>query len=149
MLHKKTGGQNKKNIFCRVLGLALGKEVVCRVPTTWHSAKSSRPGGPRACHVAALCRVPNGRHSAKVTAMDAVCPLALFAVPMFAESPALGKELLCRVPEFAEGQALGKASFAECWVWRSAKWLFAECPSFATRQTSTHSAKIQFPVVVA
>ena len=80
MLHKKTGGQNqKKNIFCRVLGLALGKEVVCRVPATWHSAKSSRPGGPRACHVAALCRVPNGRHSAKVTAMDAVCPLALFA----------------------------------------------------------------------
>jgi len=66
---------------------------------------------------------------------------------MFAESPALGKELLCRVPEFAESQALGKASFAECWVWRSAKWLFAECSSFATRQTSTHSAKIQFPVV--
>ena len=66
---------------------------------------------------------------------------------MFAESLALGKELLCRVPEFAESQALGKASFAECWVWRSAKWLFAECPSFATRQTSMHSAKIQFPVV--
>ena len=68
---------------------------------------------------------------------------------MFAESPALDKELLCRVPEFAESQALGKVSFTECWVWRSAKWLFAECPSFATRQTSTHSAKIQFPVVVA
>ena len=66
---------------------------------------------------------------------------------MFAESPALGKELLCRVPEFAESQALGKSSFAECWVWRSAKWIFAECPSFASRQTSTHSAKIQFPVV--
>ena len=62
-----------------------------------------------------ICRVPNSRHSAKKD----VTKHRYAGQPMpsacaFAESLALGKEVLCREPFFAECAALGKELFAEC-----------------------------------
>jgi len=75
--------------FAECQGLALGKEVVCRVPTRWHSANLD--GRRRPLPDAAFCRAPG-----------------------FAECLTLGKKGLCRVSGFAECLTLGKAFFAEC-----------------------------------
>ena len=52
----------------------------------------------------------------------------------FAESLALGKEVLCRVPVFAEFPALGKEIFAECNSLPSARF-FTLGKEFCTRQS--------------
>ena len=79
--------------------------------------------------------MPNSRHSAKKAVTNTVSRAAYAECRDFAESLALGKEVLCRVPLFAECPALGKE-------------LFAECPIFDTRQRILHSAKSLFPVVL-
>ena len=74
------------------------KKNLCRVPKSWHSAKTicaeSPTSGARqrltVCTTVSLCRVS-----------------------CFAESPTLGKDHLCRVPCCAECLALGKELFVE------------------------------------
>jgi len=56
------------------------------------------------------------------------------------------------VLHFAECLTLGKDGYASVWLCRvrhSAKSIFAECPTFGTRQSRRHSAKPLFPVVNA
>ena len=85
----KVGKNSLSLFFVECEGLALGKEVVCRVPTRWHSANLD--GRRRPLPDAAFCRAPG-----------------------FAECLTLGKKSLCRVSGFAECLTLGKAFFAEC-----------------------------------
>jgi hypothetical protein len=123
--HKKFGRQNQKN-----------KNILCRVPTIWHSAKKT------------LYRVPTHGSRQRLTAVsfgtaaDGPLPSAAFAECLtlgkrvFAECPALGKEarfqepnftecgsrqsLLCQVPDkrhSAKRPTLGKASDSGSVVW--------------------------------
>jgi hypothetical protein len=126
--HKKFGGQTRKN-----------KNILCRVPSTWHSAKNP------------LCRVPTLGPRQRLTAVNfgtaADGPLSRAA---FAECWPLGKMVFAEsfpVPSVlhsvnqlvtesrsSPSAALGKASFAEC-------------PTKGTRQSVRHSAKSRIPVV--
>ena len=85
----KVGKNSLPLFFAECQGLALGKEVVCRVPTRWHLANLD--GRRRPLPDAAFCRALG-----------------------FAEGLTLGKKGLCRVSGFAECLTLGKAFFAEC-----------------------------------
>ena len=91
--------------FAECQGLALGKEVVCRVPTHWYSANLD--GRKWLLPDAAFCRAPG-----------------------FAECLTLGKKGLCRVSGFAECLTLAKAFIAECLT--LAKAFFAECISLSS-----------------
>jgi hypothetical protein len=105
--HKKFGRQNQKNknILCRVSREDTRQRVLCRVPTSWHSAKKT------------LCRVPTHGSRQRLTAVSsrtaaealtALCRVfntretCLCRVGSYAECPALGKETRCREPNFIE-----------------------------------------------
>ena len=157
-LTKKMGKKNKKKIFCRVSALALGKEVLCRVPGSGTRQRrdlyrvqglgtQQRPSLPRArtstrqnfffnltawagsaVKCQFFCRV---LHSAK-RAFAECRPL-----PSARHSGALGKATLCRVLDFAECHPVG----------HSAKSGFAECPIFGTQQSWRHSVNLRSSVV--
>jgi len=117
-LEFKSGKNSLPLFFAECQGLALGKEVVCRVPTRWHSANLD--GRRRPLPDAVFCRASK-----------------------FAECLTLDKKGLCRVSGFAECLTHGKAFFAECISLPSAA-LGKERP----RQRKLHSAKTLFPVVM-
>ena len=99
-----------------------------------------------------LCRVPNSRHSAKKDVAE----------HRYAGQPIPSVVLLPRAwhstkKSFAESLFLSSARHSAknslpsailCRVRHSAKKVFAECLIFDTRQSSLHSAKIPFPVVI-
>jgi hypothetical protein len=141
--HKNFGRQNQKNknILCRVSRDDTRQSILCRVPTTRHSAKKP------------LCRVPAVGSRQRLTAVsfgtaaDGPLPRAPFA-----EWWTLGKLVFaecCPVPSVEHSV---KGFFAEILTLPSAalgKAFFAECPTKGTRQIIQHSAKPTIPVVVA
>jgi hypothetical protein len=139
--HKKFGRQNQKNknILCRLSREDTRERVLCRVPTSWHSAKKT------------LCRVPTHGSRQRLTAVSfgtaADGPLTS---AVFAECLALGKRVSaewCPVPSV---QHSVKRLVAESLTLPSAaldKAFFAKCPTKGTRQRGRHSAKPRIPVV--
>ena len=123
--HKKFGGQTRKN-----------KNILCQVPSTWHSAKNP------------LCRVPTlgpRQRLASVscrTVADGPLPSATFAEYLTLDKHVFAKSFpvpsvlhsvnqLVTESRTSSSAALGKASFAEC-------------PTKGTRQRVQHSAKPGF-----
>jgi len=130
--------KNKKNL-CRVPNLTLGKEPHCRMSSNDTRQRLT------VCTIVSLCRVP------RFADCLALGKEALYRVSDCAECRALGKERLYRVPCCAECGSRQRASLPSamlCRVRLSAKRLFAECPSFGTRQNIWHSAKFEFPVAI-
>jgi len=149
----------KNHFFCRVPSLALGKEVLCRVPGSGTRQRRDlyRVQG-LGTRQRALFAEWQGQHSAKIffKKFDGVGGLGR-QVPFFAECHSSAKRAFaeCRpLPNAGHSVALGKATlclvldFAECHpVRHSAKSGFAECPIFGTRQSWRHSANLRSPVV--
>jgi hypothetical protein len=126
--HKKFGRQNLKN-----------KNILCRVPNTWHSAKKT------------LCRVPTLGSRQRLTAVsfgtaaDGPLPRATFA-----ECFTLGKLVFADWGPVPSVQHSVKRLVAESLALPSAaldKAFFAECPTKGTRQRGRHSTKPRIPVV--
>jgi hypothetical protein len=112
---------------------------LCRVSTTWHSAKKH------------LCRVPAVGSRQRLTtvssgtAADGPLPRAPFA-----ECVTLGKFVFAECLHVPSVQHSVKGLFAESLTLPSAalgKAVFAECPTKGTRQKIQHSAKPWIPVV--
>jgi len=163
-LTKKWVKKNQKKIFCRVPALALGKEVLCRVPgsgtrqrrdlyrvqglgTRQRLSLPSARADTRQRIFFLIWRRGQARPSSAIFLPSAtLCRVLHSAKRAFAEcrplpsaghSVALGKATLCRVLDFAECHP----------VRHSAKSGFAECPIFGTRQSWRHSANLRSPVV--
>jgi hypothetical protein len=117
------------------------QRLLCRVPTTWHSAKKT------------LCRVPTVGSRQRLTAVsfgtaaDGSLPSTLFA-----ECLTLGKRVFAEWGPVPSVQHSVKRLFAESLTLPRAaldKAVFAECPTKGTRQRGQHSAKPRIPVVIA
>jgi hypothetical protein len=146
--HKKFGRQNQKNknILCRVSSEDTRQRVLCRVPTSLHSAKKT------------LCRVPTHGSRQRLTAIsfgaaaDSPLPSAAFADRPLCRVFDTRQTCLCRVGSCAECPALGKEArcrepnFTECGSRQS---LLCRVPTKGTRQRCRHSAKPRIPVVIA
>jgi hypothetical protein len=113
--------------------------ILCRVSTTWHSAKNT------------LCRVPAVGSRQRLTdvssgtAADGPLPRAPFA-----ECLTLGKLVFAECLPVPSVQHSVKGLFAESLTLPSValgKAFFAECPIKGTRQRIQHSAKPRIPVV--
>jgi hypothetical protein len=139
--HKKFGRQNKKNknILCRVFRDDTRQSRLCRVPTTWHSAKKT------------LCRVSTVGSRQRLTAVnfwtaaDGPLPRAPFA-----ECLTLDKGVFAEWGPVPSVQHSVKRLFAESLTLPRAalgKAVFSECLTKGTRQRGQHSAKPRIPVV--
>jgi len=90
----------------------LGKEFKKNKKKSLPSARSGALGKEIKKKIFAECLTAGARQ--RRTWHGAVSRAAYAECIDFAESLALGKEVLCRVPVFAECPALGKEIFAEC-----------------------------------